>query len=900
MPRRSGVAATKESKGIPISSNSSEGTGETCLREMLLKKYDRLTVEDLKTKLRFLGINTKDATLKADLREALIRTLDTEYQRYNSRRHANLHYPILAVDIGIVNFGYILLQPPSFAELDRNPIALPRVLDWNVQPLFGKEDESRRNGILHSFELAAAVSDFVDRVLPNPSQKLSAVVVEQQHWAFRTATAMPVLGCIAVEASFFATMRERMKHYAEPETHLLHTIFDAVRPRSVAAHYAIGDYSDHPDYRFSGFGAYLSDKAPRSNESVMARKRLDTLLASLDNGEGSMEAFPDFHICQSAVAPKAAAALSSPESRTKKYARKKKAGIDAVKQILMQGGRIDVPEPLVDRFLAMKKKDDACDALLLGLACPTRGDIRSSREGSTERRSTSMRRGNAFDAQDIGASNNGTGDGGFAALTYGTTALGYRGPGSQEMYTKAVSTRSFGGGSAVFGTETTDGPSGTHQPHLASSDVVSAHSFGPLHPASTIPLTNELTTIDAPASYGLNSAPPPPIVPDSGLAQDAPRPSSSSTTVTRTGNATGEKEEGIPPPRSALPLDSVIEGGTASLLADTIAAVRALPFQAPAHPASKPTTQVTHKAPSKQIPTSSPGTNAIALSSLTHPTPPHHHQISANNALATHHARLDPIEIQKDTEGRLEDIIREKQGQLPLALSRQQHRRVASARTSREEARRARSGGAAGGGGAGAAGGAAGKVAAGGMAVTGGDTSAGGAIGVGARSNGAKGLSISAEEREKERLIALRTMGVFEIGRDSRLDSVTSMTARLLDAEVCILSIVDHSTVHWWSVFDRGGFLPASTIKELRADAFCHYAIRDDKRGGFVVLDARREGRFREKPLVRRGLEFYAGAPLITSTMALTTTPKVPVSRLGLSPFEVQPVRLSRRKKRSY
>ncbi|KAI8847570.1 hypothetical protein BC829DRAFT_396175 [Chytridium lagenaria] len=68
------------------------------------------------------------------------------------------------------------------------------------------------------------------------------------------------------------------------------------------------------------------------------------------------------------------------------------------------------------------------------------------------------------------------------------------------------------------------------------------------------------------------------------------------------------------------------------------------------------------------------------------------------------------------------------------------------------------------------------------------------------------------------------------------------MTARLLEADVCILTIVDHSTVHWWSVCDRGGFLPPSMTREARADS--------------------RETRFKEKPMVRRGLEFYAGAPL--------------------------------------
>jgi hypothetical protein len=67
-----------------------------------------------------------------------------------------------------------------------------------------------------------------------------------------------------------------------------------------------------------------------------------------------------------------------------------------------------------------------------------------------------------------------------------------------------------------------------------------------------------------------------------------------------------------------------------------------------------------------------------------------------------------------------------------------------------------------------------------------------------------------------------------------------------------MLTIVDRSNVHWKSISDIGGYLPPDTTSEHRSESFCHYAIRDDKRGGFVVLDASREKRFRDKPLVRR------------------------------------------------
>ncbi|KAJ3187618.1 hypothetical protein HK101_009294 [Irineochytrium annulatum] len=184
---------------------------------------------------------------------------------------------------------------------------------------------------------------------------------------------------------------------------------------------------------------------------------------------------------------------------------------------------------------------------------------------------------------------------------------------------------------------------------------------------------------------------------------------------------------------------------------------------------------------------------------------------------------LDPFSLQENAQGRIDDILREK------GLIGGERRRVASARTPKEEeenmARRKQS-------------------------------MMGGKL---------LGLSMNAEEREKERLLAIRGMGLFEIGRDSRLDAVTSLTARMLNTEVCMLTIVDNTAVYWWSVCDRGGFLSPELTKESRADSFCHYAIRDDKRGGFVVLDASREQRFKDKPMAKRGLEFYAGAPLVTS-----------------------------------
>ena len=82
------------------------------------------------------------------------------------------------------------------------------------------------------------------------------------------------------------------------------------------------------------------------------------------------------------------------------------------------------------------------------------------------------------------------------------------------------------------------------------------------------------------------------------------------------------------------------------------------------------------------------------------------------------------------------------------------------------------------------------------------------------------------------------------------MDIVTSFTAKLLNSDVCILSIVDHRHVRWASVCDNLGILPKNMKDEARMDSFCHFVIRNERKGGFVVLDAEKEQKFKEKPLV--------------------------------------------------
>ncbi|KAJ1568103.1 Biotin/lipoate A/B protein ligase, partial [Cladochytrium tenue] len=128
---------------------------------------------------------------------------------------------------------------------------------------------------------------------------------------------------------------------------------------------------------------------------------------------------------------------------------------------------------------------------------------------------------------------------------------------------------------------------------------------------------------------------------------------------------------------------------------------------------------------------------------------------------------------------------------------------------------------------------------------------------------------------ERERLAAVKATGVLDglhPGDRSLLDAVTLQAARLLGAELAVLSIVDASRVVWVSAIERTG---RSLVQEpqdaaaeyqlpceFRDESFCSLVVRPRGRGGFVVLDAAADPRFRRWTEVRSGLRFYAGAAI--------------------------------------
>lgn len=111
---------------------------------------------------------------------------------------------------------------------------------------------------------------------------------------------------------------------------------------------------------------------------------------------------------------------------------------------------------------------------------------------------------------------------------------------------------------------------------------------------------------------------------------------------------------------------------------------------------------------------------------------------------------------------------------------------------------------------------------------------------------------------EYQRLAALDRFEVLDTPPEPLFDSLTDLAARTFDVPICLISLVDQERQWFKSCV---GLDVASTPRSI---SFCQHAISSDE--VFVVLDAQRDDRFRNNPLVTGppDIRFYAGAPLIT------------------------------------
>lgn len=112
---------------------------------------------------------------------------------------------------------------------------------------------------------------------------------------------------------------------------------------------------------------------------------------------------------------------------------------------------------------------------------------------------------------------------------------------------------------------------------------------------------------------------------------------------------------------------------------------------------------------------------------------------------------------------------------------------------------------------------------------------------------------------ERDRLDALDRLRVLDTPPEEAFDRVTRLAARLLDAPISLVSLVDEQR-QWFK--SNYGLSVCQTDRDI---AFCAYTIRRSE--PFVVEDTWADPRFRSNPLVTgdTNIRFYAGAPLLTA-----------------------------------
>jgi PAS domain S-box-containing protein len=117
--------------------------------------------------------------------------------------------------------------------------------------------------------------------------------------------------------------------------------------------------------------------------------------------------------------------------------------------------------------------------------------------------------------------------------------------------------------------------------------------------------------------------------------------------------------------------------------------------------------------------------------------------------------------------------------------------------------------------------------------------------------------SAAAPAGERERLGALERFRILDTEPEERFDRVARLAARLFRTPIALVTFLDGHR-QWHKA--RVGITRTEIPREA---AFCDHTIRGDR--ALIVADARNDARFAENPVVRQGIAFYAGAPLITA-----------------------------------
>ena len=118
---------------------------------------------------------------------------------------------------------------------------------------------------------------------------------------------------------------------------------------------------------------------------------------------------------------------------------------------------------------------------------------------------------------------------------------------------------------------------------------------------------------------------------------------------------------------------------------------------------------------------------------------------------------------------------------------------------------------------------------------------------------------LEADAADAERLAQLADREAVDISPEHELDMVVGLAAHMFGTPIAAISVIDDDR-QWFKA--KVGLDVEQTP---RSDSFCTYSTEQDD--VLVVLDARRDTRFRANPMVvgSPNIRFYAGAPLTSS-----------------------------------
>lgn len=112
---------------------------------------------------------------------------------------------------------------------------------------------------------------------------------------------------------------------------------------------------------------------------------------------------------------------------------------------------------------------------------------------------------------------------------------------------------------------------------------------------------------------------------------------------------------------------------------------------------------------------------------------------------------------------------------------------------------------------------------------------------------------------ELERLEVLREYALLDTPPEPALDEFMRLAAHIFGASTAVINLLDDERT--WAKAAMGRRKPSTALP--RGETLCAWTILDTT-GPMVVADASLDGRFADAPIVRLGLRFYAGSPLVS------------------------------------